>query len=330
MQKLDSFQPAFGISNPHLQTIYSSLFRKFPKMVFEIENFSLSDGDFLQAYWYRTNKRQTNTPTCILFHGLAGSYESPYIKGAMLELTKAGFNTVLMHFRGCSGVENSLERSYHSGDTQDAKEYLQSLKERYPNSKLYGVGYSLGANMLLKLLGEMQHNSLLEKAVSVSAPMLLDICAQRINRGFSRYYQYRLIQELRETLRKKYDKFDMQKRLGLKREDIKNLKTFWEFDDAYTSKIHGFESAKEYYDKCSSRQFLKEIQTPTLIIHAKDDPFMNQEILPVKEEISEKVEMEISQHGGHVGFIGGTLFKPEFWLEKRIVEFFNSYSDLKK
>jgi len=330
MQKVHSFKPAFGISNPHLQTIYSSLFRKFPEIEFEIETFKLSDGDFLQAYWHKTDTCQKHMPICVLFHGLAGSYNSPYIKGAMLALTKAGFDTVLMHFRGCSGVENSLARSYHSGDTQDAKEYLQNLKQRYPESQLYAVGYSLGANMLLKLLGEIQKNSLIKKAVAVSAPMLLDICAKRMNRGFSRYYQHRLLQELETSIDKKYETFDMQKLLGLKRENIKKLKTFWEFDDAYTAPIHGFKSAQEYYDKCSSRQFLKKIQTATLIIHAKDDPFMTQEVLPVKEEISEKVEMEISKNGGHVGFIGGTLFKPEFWLEKRIVEFFKPIDGLKK
>lgn len=330
MQKREHFKPAFGISNPHLQTIYSSLFRKFPKIEFKIERFTLSDGDFLQAYWHKTITRQTHTPICILFHGLAGSYESPYIKGVMIELAKAGFDTVLMHFRGCAGEVNLLPRSYHSGDTTDAKEFIQSVKQRYPNSKLYGVAYSLGANMLLKLLAEIKEDSPFEKAVAVSAPMLLDICANRINQGLSRYYQHRLIQELNASVDKKYDKFNMQNLLGLERKDIKNLKTFWEFDEAYTAPIHGFKSAKDYYKKSSSKQFLKDITTPTLIIHAKDDPFMTQEVLPSKEELSEKIEMEVSQYGGHVGFIGGSLFKPEFWLEKCIVEFFKPRDGLKK
>ena len=329
MHSSKNFKPAFGLFNPHLQTIYSSLFRKLPKISFEIERFDLNDGDFLEAYWLKTNKRQTNTPITILFHGLAGSYESPYIQGAMFELSSAGFDTVLMHFRGCSGVPNSLPRSYHSGDTSDAKEFLQNIKQRYPNSKLYALGYSLGANMLLKLLGETKEDSLIEKAVAISPPMLLDVCANRMNQGFSRYYQHRLVKELNESLDKKYDKHDMQKLLGLKRENIKNLKTFWDFDGAYTAPVHGFDSAKDYYKKSSSRQYLKEIQTPTLIIHSKDDPFMTQEVLPLDEELSQNIEMQITEYGGHVGFVGGTFFKPIYWLEKRILEYFSS-SDLKK
>lgn len=320
------FQAGFGLSSPHLQTIYSSLFRKHSQIKFEIEDFYLSDGDFLQAYWLKTNKdsKQTQTPLVVLFHGLAGSYESSYIQGMMLNLTNAGYNTVLMHFRGCSGVQNLLARSYHSGDTEDAKEFIQSLKSRDPNSKIFCIAYSLGANMLLKLLGEMDENSQIQKAVAISPPMLLDVCANRMNKGFSRYYQYRLLKDLKSALNKKYDKHEMQKLLNLKRQDIKKLKTFWEFDDAYTAPIHGFSSAREYYKKSSSRQFLKDIQTPTLIIHAKDDPFMTQEVIPSKDELSDFVILELSKNGGHVGFVGGSFLKPEYWLEQRVLEYFLS------
>jgi len=226
-----------------------------------------------------------------------------------------------MHFRGCTGNDNKLPRSYHSGDSGDALEFIKSVKQEFPYSKLYGVGYSLGANMLLKLLGEIQENKLLEKCVAVSPPMQLDACSARMNQGFSRYYQYRLVNDLNAALDKKYDKHNMHRLIGLKREDIKNLKTFFDFDDAYTAPIHGFDSAQDYYIKSSSKQYLKFIKTPTLIIHSKDDPFMSEGVIPSKEELSEDVILELTEHGGHVGFIGGTLFSPEYWLEKRIVTF---------
>jgi len=260
----------------------------------------------------------------VLFHGLAGSYESPYIQGVVQELSKYGYNSVLMHFRGCTGNDNKLPRSYHSGDSGDALEFIQSLKKEFPNSKLYGVGYSLGANMLLKLLGELKKNSLLEKVVAVSPPMRLDICAKKMDRGFSRYYQHRLLKDLKIALDKKYDKHDMQTLLKLKRQDIQKLKNFEEFDGAYTAPIHGFDSAQDYYTKCSSRQFLKDIQTPTLIIHSEDDPFMTKDVIPTKEELSSSVILELTKQGGHVGFVAGTLFKPNYWLEKRIVNFLHS------
>jgi len=226
-----------------------------------------------------------------------------------------------MHFRGCTGNDNKLPRSYHSGDSGDALEFIRSVKKEFPDSKLYAVGYSLGANMLLKLLGEIKENSLLEKVVAVSPPMQLDLCSDRMNIGFSRYYQHRLVKDLNKALDKKYDKHDMQALINLKRQDIKNINTFWEFDGAYTAPIHGFESAQDYYTKSSSRQYLKYIQTPTLIIHSIDDPFMTVDIIPSVDELSDSVTLELSKKGGHVGFIGGTLFKPEFWLEKRVVEF---------
>jgi hypothetical protein len=179
--------------------------------------------------------------------------------------------------------------------------------------------------MLLKLLGELQENKLIDAAVAVSAPFKLDTCANAINHGISRYYQHRLVKDLNDALEKKFLKHDMRSLLKIKKSDIKNIKTFWDFDEAYTAPVHGFSSAQDYYTKSSSRQFLKDIQTPTLIIHAKDDPFMSPTIIPNSSEVSPCVILEIQEHGGHVGFIGGSLFHPEYWLEKRIVSFFKKF-----
>lgn len=321
---IEKFQPAFGLKNRHFQTIYASLFRKLSPIEFSIEKFTLSDGDFVECYWHKIENHQKTTPIVILFHGLAGSYKSPYIQGTMQELKSAGFSSVLMHFRGCSGKQNLKPRSYHSGDTQDANEFIQDLAQRYPQTKIFAVGFSLGANMLLKLLGEKSFTCKLSAAVSVSAPMLLDICSSYMNKGFSKFYQKLLLKDLKSDLDKKYDTFAMGKLLHYKRNNIKKLKTFWEFDDVYTAPIHGFTSAEDYYKKSSSKQFLKYIEIPTLIIHAKDDPFMPESILPAKNEISQNVSLEISEYGGHVGFISGSLLHPQYWVEKRIINYFLS------
>jgi len=324
-----NFKPSFVLKNCHVQTVYASLFRKKIELDFEIEKFILSDNDFIEAYWHKTASHNANTPIIILFHGLAGSYKSPYIQGIMQAAQKAGFTSVLMHFRGCSGKDNLKARSYHSGDTQDALEFIRSVKKRYPHAKLFGVGYSLGANMLLKLLGEEKEKVLLDAAVAVSAPMLLDRCADRMNKGFSRFYQKRLLKDLQIALDKKYDTHPMQDLIKLSRKNIKKLNNFWKFDEAYTAKINGFASAKDYYTKSSSKQYLKTIAIPTLIIHAKDDPFMTPEVLPIQEEISDTVVLNILNHGGHVGFISGNLFQPHYWLETRIIDFFLSLLRIK-
>ena len=153
----NSFKPAFGLKNKHLQTLYSSFFKKDLKLNFEIETFELDDGDFVDCYWYNKIKGKD---IVVLFHGLAGSYKSPYIQGTMKALSENGFASVLMHFRGCSGRENKLPRAYHSGDTADALAYLKSIKQKYPNSKIFALGYSLGGNMLLKLLGELKKDNI--------------------------------------------------------------------------------------------------------------------------------------------------------------------------
>ncbi|RLA69060.1 MAG: hydrolase, partial [Epsilonproteobacteria bacterium] len=294
------FKPAYGFKNGHLQTLFSTFFRRQSQPKIEIEPFELDDGDFVECFWHRRPSPDDKTPIAVLFHGLEGSYESPYIQGVMHALGRAGFSSVLMHFRGCSGKDNRLPRSYHSGDTGDARVWIESLTSRYPDHPLFAVGYSLGGNMLLKLLGEWGSSSPIKAAVSVSAPMQLDVCADRMTRGFSTLYQRHLMQNLKASLLKKYLDHPMQSHIGIDEEHVKKLKTFWEFDDVYTAPIHGFYSAADYYKKSSAKQFLKAIETETLIIQALDDPFMTPEILPEEDEISKSVQLELYPHGGHV------------------------------
>jgi predicted alpha/beta-fold hydrolase len=291
----------------------------------EIETFEFDDGDFTECYWHHRPSPGSSRPIVVLFHGLQGSFRSSYIQGMMHTLHKAGYSSVLMHFRGCSGRENRLPRSYHSGDTADALAWLTGLRTRYPKSALFAVGFSLGGNMLLKLLGEQGSDSPLTAAVSISAPMQLEISAKRMERGFSRLYQNYLLRDLKRVLRRKYRSHPMVELTGLEQKAIGKLNTFYAFDDAYTAPIHGFLSADDYYRKSSARQFLKSITTPTLIIHALDDPFMTEEVLPDASEISDSVTLEVYPNGGHVGFVSGSLFWPEYWLEGRVVEYFKMF-----
>ena len=315
------FNPPFPLNNRHIQTLYAPLFRKQPTPKVELERFELSDGDFVECYWHN-NKPRDERPIVVLFHGLAGSFNSPYIQGVMRALEKQGFASVLMHFRGCSGKPNLFPRSYHSGDTADAKAWIDYLNVKYKNSSLYAVGYSIGGNVLLKYLGEEKEKTPLKAAISVSAPMDLAVCAEVISKGFAKNYEEHLLKALRTSLTEKFNRHDMSQLLKLKKEEIENIETIEAFDEHYTAPIHGFKSAQDYYSKCSSKQFLKEIAIPTHIIHALDDPFMDERILPTKEELSPSVSLELTNYGGHVGFVTGSLFKPRFWLEERIVQYF--------
>jgi len=323
----DSFQPAHGLKHRHIQTIFPTLFRKNPPPDINIERFELEDGDFVDCYWHSIlpMDKLGKIPIVVLFHGLTGSFKSTYIQGMMTTLGKSGYHSVLMYFRGCSGEINRLPRSYHSGDTGDAKAWLNALQERYPNSPLFAIGYSLGGNMLLKLLGEYGDSSPFTAAVSVSAPLKLDICSTQMNQGFSKLYQYMLLKDLKKNLLRKYKKYDMKSLIGIGESEVEGLNSFWTFDDIYTGPIHGFESAEDYYQQCSSKQYLNKIRSATLVIHALDDPFMTPEILPNPIELPANVHLEIHPSGGHLGFVSNHIFKPEYWLEDRIIQFFNQY-----
>ena len=317
------FTPAPGLSNSHVQTLLPTLIRNKLKFGGIKQTLELEDGDFLDLVW--TEKPVDNNPVVIVFHGLEGSFESPYAKGIMLAIKKRGWSGLLMHFRGCSGQSNRLPRSYHSGETGDAKFLLNWLQTNFPESPLAATGFSLGGNMLLKLQAELGESSPFKAAVSVCPPMLLNACAKRLSSGFSRIYQRHLIGNLKRKLMLKAEQHNYAKLINLDTEKIHQLNSFWQFDDQVTAPLHGFIGVKDYYDQSSARQYLKNIKKPGLILLALDDPFMTRDIIPDESELSLSTQLELSRHGGHVGFITGSILRPEFWLEKRIPEYLSEF-----
>ena len=317
------FRPAFGLSNPHVQTLLPFLLKKAGNDKYRQQTLELVDGDFLDLSWLGEPK--DGRPIVVLFHGLEGSIDSHYAKTIMQALHQQGWLALLMHFRGCSHRPNRLAHSYHSGETEDARYLLGWLKQTYPNSPLAAVGISLGGNMLLKLQAEYGDQSPLKAAVSVCAPVQLNLCSQRLNKGLSRIYQRHLITRLNQKLCNKIKQFNFEELIGLSKNDIKQIKTFWQFDDRVTAPLHGFKDVHDYYARSSARQYLKDIKKPTLMIHALDDPFMQQKIVPEESELSNSIELELSKHGGHIGFIAGSLSKPVFWLPQRISEYLYKY-----
>ena len=256
---MKKFTPAYGLKNRHLQTLYSSLFRKKINLNYEIEKFTLDDGDFIECYWLNKKNIQKNKSIFVIFHGLAGSYESPYIQGIMNLLAKKSLSVVLVHFRGCGAEENLKAKSYHSGDTSDACEYLKHLHNKNKNAKIFTIGYSLGANMLLKLLGHDFIDNFIKSSICISAPLRLDVSSEKINSGFSRIYQFHLLSLLKKSLIKKYKNHDYNKLINLDKKTVKNISTIKEFDDLFTAKINNFNTADNYYAINSAKQYLKNI-----------------------------------------------------------------------
>lgn len=280
----------------------------------------LPDGDFIDLDWL--GQAQNGKPILVIIHGLEGNTESHYVRRMLVEAKKVKLTAVVHHHRGCSGEPNRLARSYHSGDVNDLTYTLAQLKKYYPDSPIYAVGYSLGGNVLAKYQGSTQQHSLLERAVVVSAPLKLDACAKRLESGFSTHYQRYLIKRLQQKMLGKINTPELTKQMPINKEQLKQLDTFYLFDDKVTAPLHGFTGVNEYYQQSSGLAYLQYITKPTLVIHAKDDPFMTADVIPNPNQLSSMVEYELHQFGGHVGFIeGGWPWKPHFYLEHRILAF---------
>lgn len=310
------FKPAWWLTNSHAQTIYPSIMHRLKAPISRGERVVLPDGDFIDLAW-ATNGLDATTPLVILLHGLGGNVHSVYVSSLLRALNQSGCRAVLMHFRGASTEPNRLPRTYHSGDTTDFDFLIKRLTQQEPHTRKAAVGISLGGNVLLKWLGETGSQSLLQAAVAISVPFQLNLVADRINQGFSKVYQTYLLRSLRKIFSKKLNQSNFQ--LPYPHRSLTSLKCFWTFDEYVTAPLHGFPHVHAYYREASSRQYLSKINTPTLILHAIDDPFMTPEVLPKLNELSDSITLELSTHGGHVGFITGKIpGRPVYWLEKRV------------
>jgi len=314
------FRPAWWLPAAHAQTLWPSLMRRSVEIELRPERLNLPDGDFIDLAW----TKQNSDHIVIVLHGLEGTIDSSYVRGILAAIDKQGWRGVLMQFRGCSGEHNLKDRSYHSGETGDFRFLVKTLRERHPESILCAVGYSLGGNALLKYLGEYKDDALLKAASAISVPYLLSNSAAKLEKGFSRIYQRHLVTRLINKTSSKFK--DRQAPFDLT--DLKKWNTFQLFDHHITAPLHGFKSSTDYYEQSSSRQYLKHITVPTLLVHSRDDPFMTKDAIPNQDELSESVTLELSNHGGHVGFISGnTPWNAKYWLEERIPEFLGTYLD---
>jgi uncharacterized protein len=274
----------------------------------------LPDGDFVDIDW----TTRTSGPIVILLHGLQGSSRSRYARGLLRAVHNAGWRGALIHFRGCSGEPNRLARAYHSGETGDLDYIVQLLIKREPTAPIGAVGVSLGGNVLLKWLGENGARAPIAAAVAISVPLLLDRAADKMARGFSRIYQWDLLRALRMALDTKRQQVTMQ----LAIEDLRDLRTLREFDNHVTAPLHGFRDADHYYRASSSRQYMRHIGVPTLLIQARNDPFMTPDVIPSPEEVAPCVTLDVHDSGGHVGFVMGSVpWRARYWLEERVPEF---------
>jgi predicted alpha/beta-fold hydrolase len=315
-----TFEPSLGLSNAHLQTILPKYFLLSPRFEYVNERITTPDHDFIDLAWAMPAIAKNARGLAILFHGLEGSSDSHYIKHLIESLLAANIGSVVMHFRGCSTEPNLTPKAYHSGATYDPEFIVPLVKNRYPHLPLFGVGFSLGGNMLMKLMANCNELPM-EASVCISAPLNLAASSASINHGFSNVYQRHLMKSMKSNLLAKMKVVDMSKSLEVSTEQISKMQTFLEFDNHITAALHGFRNAQDYYERCSALPDLPKIKKPTLIIHAQDDPFMDSRVIPTPCLINENVAYELSPHGGHVGFLNTLVGKERLWLPTRITNF---------
>jgi uncharacterized protein len=295
----------------HLQTIFAAL-APAPRIAWRRERWDTPDGDFIDLDW-----AGSDGPLIAIFHGLEGSSASPYARAIAARALATGWRCVVPHFRGCSGELNRLARAYHSGDSAEIGWILERLGARHvPGGVLYAVGISLGGNALLKLLGERGDSMPLEKAAAISAPLDLAAAGRTLDRGFSREVYTRTF--LRTLKRKTFEKIRRQ-RIPVDARRLHKARTFWEFDDTVTAPLHGFLGADDYWARSSSAPWLAKIRVPTLVLNARNDPFMPAAVLDAIGEVPENVVLEFPRSGGHAGFPGRGR-----WLARRVLNFLSS------
>jgi predicted alpha/beta-fold hydrolase len=297
-----------------VQTLSGKLLRRPPDAPVDRMRVETPDGDFLDLDVGQDPG--PGSPVVLILHGLEGSSRRAYVRTAAAALTRRGILPVAMNCRACSGVPNRLTRFYHSGDTGDPGHVLETLRERFPGRPLGALGFSLGGNMLLRLLAELGPSAPvdLRGAVAISVPYDLARGADMLEQGLmGRFYAGYFLRSLRRKIRSKAsllrDVIDVNRALA--------ARTIREFDDAATAPLHGFPGAAEYYERASSGPILSEIRVPTYLIHAEDDPFLPGEALPGDALATNPwLVSAFTDRGGHVGFLerigpGGATF----WVE---------------
>jgi hypothetical protein len=317
---LPVYRPAWWIPGPHARTLWSKFLRRRAKLPSRRERWSTADDDFLDLHRLDA---PPGAPRLVILHGLEGTVRSHYAVGLMEEAHHRGWAADLLIFRSCGDEPNRALRSYHSGETTDLDSVVRRLIAEEPDRPLLLAGVSLGGNVLLKWLGEQGDHApeQVKGAAAVSVPFDLARGSRRLDRGFSRIYQAHFLRTLRRKALDKSARFPQ----ALRADDVRRTRTLYEFDDLVTAPVHGFRDANDYYSQSSSLRWLARIRTPTLLLSARDDPFLPPEVLDEVRVIARtnpSLHLEFVQRGGHVGFISGLVpWRPVYYAERRVGHF---------
>ncbi|MFN2106334.1 MAG: YheT family hydrolase [Candidatus Promineifilaceae bacterium] len=318
--KPEPFNPSPLWMNAHAQTILANSLRPTNGVEFHRIRLDTEDGDFIDLDFASVPgvRLTADAPIVLLLHGLEGSARSSYAYETYRQLAQRGVRAVGMNFRSCSGEMNRTTRLYHAGKTDDVHLVVKWLQNRMPGVPLGAVGFSLGANTLLKYLGERDGDTAVQAAAVVSPPFDLERIADAFHLGEGRRYAGRFMRSLQtKALRhaqRNGNTIDLNR--------ILNVRSMRDFDDAFTAPVHGYRDAAEYYAENSCGRFVPGIRVRTLVMRAMDDPFFANDIPHAALTANDSIIPVLTPYGGHVAFAEGNLpRKFRYWAERQAARF---------
>ena len=323
------FRPAWWLRGSHTQTVWGPVARG-RGIFLAREVLATPDGDELVVDWL---EGPAGSPVLLVLHGLEGSSRSAYVQGLARLARARGWRAAAMNFRSCARdparpgrwIPNQRPRLYHSGETGDLDLLVHTIAAREPGVPILAAGVSLGGNVLLKWLGENPGQDLVRRAAAVSTPYDLAAGARHLERGLGRLYTASLLATLLVKAQETARRFpEAAARIDLARAGA--ARTFWEFDEAATAPLHGFQGAGDYYARSSSLGFLSLVRTPTLCVSALDDPFLPSEVVErARRAASPAVRLAVTEAGGHAGFVAGTApWRARYWAEEAVIGWLRS------
>ncbi|MBW3598222.1 MAG: alpha/beta fold hydrolase [Planctomycetes bacterium] len=312
------FRPHPLFRNPHAQTILSGYGRRPPPHRAARHETLLDDGDKIVLHDDAPASWRAGDPVVLLLHGLCGSHASPYVNRTAMKLNARGMRTFRMDLRGCGAGLSLASLPMHAGRSEDAAAAVAWIAERCPGSPIVVVGFSLGGNMVLKMAGEMGASAPvpLQAVIAAAPPIDLAATCRNLACGWNALYDRAFVRALTRHVRERRRLLPDAPHVEFSRPP----RGVYEFDDLVTAPLSGFAGADDYYTRASSGPLLKDIRTPTLILAAADDPLVPAAIFDAWPR-SPAVELHLTDHGGHLGYIGVSGVDPDRrWLEWRLVE----------
>lgn len=326
----DHFAPAPGLTSGHWMTLYTwGRPRYFPRLPPPLPRYFDVAPDarvLARCHW---QPDPTRHPTVLALHGLEGSTEVHYMRGLADKAYADGFNVVLLNQRNCGGTEHLSHGLYHSGLSADPAAVIRELVELDGLTSIAVIGYSLGGNIALRLAGAHGQNgpaNALTSVCAVSPTMDLGRCVEALERPSNFLYELNFVRNLRGRMRRKArampGRFDLRPLAG--------VRTVRGFDEAFTAPHHGFRDADDYYHRASSLRVVAQIKVPTLIVSAKDDPFVPADQFHDAAVVANPaITAVVTRHGGHCGFVTTQSRSFDgYWAERVTVDFSGRHSSL--